>query len=125
MSENSKRIFASAGISSSLDTVLATTLGTTNYRLKKSNTNLLSEKSLSYNSSKSSSGSSLTITNNNINNQSFVNGNEQQSFQPHHQFYQTQISTSSNWNNSICSQKVNFFTLLNASFFYLSFSFFK
>jgi hypothetical protein len=110
MSETSKRIFASAGISSSLDTVLATTL-CANYhnRLKKSNPNLISDKSLSNNSSKSSSGSSLTLTNNNTNNQ-----NVSSPQYPHHQFYQTQISTSSNWNNniniranSICSQKVN------------------
>ena len=109
MSETSKRIFASAGISSSLDTVLATTLGTNyNNRLKKSNPNLISEKSLSNNSSKSSSGSSLTLTNNlHTNNQNDI------SLQyPHHQFYQTQISTSTNWNNnlksnSIFSQKVS------------------
>lgn len=118
MSDSSKRIFTSAGISSSLDTVLATTL-CTNYpnRLKKSNPNLLSEKSLSNNSSKSSSGSSLTLTNNNNNNNSNVNNlnNVSSGLQyPHHQFYQTQISTSTNWNNnlnirssSICSQKVN------------------
>lgn len=113
MSETSSRIFASAGISSSLDTVLATTLGR-NYRLKKSNTNLLSEKSLSNNSSKSSSGSSLTLTNNNNNNANKPNIASSQ--YPHHQFYQTQISTSSNWNssiraNSICSQKVNLMLL--------------
>lgn len=120
MSESGKRIFASAGISSSLDTVLATTLGT-NYhtnRLKKSNPNLISEKSLSNNSSKSSSGSSLTLTNNlnNVNSTTTNNITNSQQF-PHHQFYQTQISqisTSSNWNsnlnirsNSICSQKVS------------------
>ena len=126
MSETGKRIFATAGISSSLDTVLATTLGT-NYgnRLgyKKSNNNLLSEKSLSNNSSKSSSGSSLTLTNNNNNNNSPNNTNNGVSSVqfPHHQFYSSQvsqvsgISTSANWNNnlnirsnSLCSQsKVN------------------
>ncbi|KAG5677194.1 hypothetical protein PVAND_006974 [Polypedilum vanderplanki] len=111
-----KKIFAAAGISTSLDTVLATTLGT-NYhsRLKKSNPNLLSEKSLSNNSSKSSSGSSLTLTNNNHNNNSLncANGNVNQ--YPHHQFYCSQISqisTSANWNStasrsSLCSQKVS------------------
>jgi hypothetical protein len=110
-----KKIFAAAGISQSLDTVLATTLGT-NYhsRLKKSNPNLLSEKSLSNNSSKSSSGSSLTLTNNqNNNNANCANGNANQ--YPHHQFYCSQISqisTSANWNsttsrNSLCSQKVS------------------
>lgn len=117
MSERSKKIFAAAGISTSLDTVLATTLGTTYHsRLKKSNPNLLSEKSLSNNSSKSSSGSSLTLTNNtssnNNNSPNCVNSNPNQ--YPHHQFYCSQlshISTSSNWNsttrNSICSQKVS------------------
>lgn len=111
MSEG-KQIFTSAGISSSLDTVLATTLNN-NYRLnyKRSNNNLLSEKSLSNNSSKSSSGSSLTLTNNNNNS---ANSNNVPSAQfPHHQFYSSQISTSANWNsninirsNSLCSQKV-------------------
>lgn len=117
MSEKgSKRIFASSGISSSLDTVLATTLGQ-NYsnRLssyKKSNSNLISEKSLSNHSSKSSSGSSLTLTNNNNTNGS-ANPAAGQQF-PHHQFYSSQISTSNNWNsavnirsNSLCSQKVS------------------
>lgn len=118
MSERGKKIFAAAGISTSLDTVLATTLGTTYHsRLKKSNPNLLSEKSLSNNSSKSSSGSSLTLTNNtnniqnNNNNINCANNNTNQ--YPHHQFYcsqLSQISTSANWNNttrnSICSQKV-------------------
>jgi hypothetical protein len=114
-----KKIFAAAGISTSLDTVLATTLGT-NYhsRLKKSNPNLLSEKSLSNNSSKSSSGSSLTLTNNaNNNNTNCANNNANQ--YPHHQFYCSQISqisTSANWNsptgrNSICSQKVSLSTV--------------
>lgn len=115
MSDSGKRIFTTAGISSSLDTVLVTTLGT-NYhsRLKKSNPNLLSEKSSSNNSSKSSSGSSLTLTNNqNIQNNS-ANCATNNQF-PHHQFYcsqLSQISTSANWNsggtrNSICSQKVS------------------
>jgi hypothetical protein len=120
-SPDKKRIFAG-----SLDTVLATTLGTTTYqiqRLKKSNPNLLtSEKSLSNNSSKSSSGSSLTLTNNNLNNQ-INSANCNQNQYPHHQFYCSQISqisTSANWNNSninnnnnnstarnsVCSQKV-------------------
>lgn len=114
--KGSKRIFASSGISSSLDTVLATTLGQ-NYsnRLssyKKSNSNLISEKSLSNHSSKSSSGSSLTLTNNNNVNGS-ANPAANQQF-PHHQFYSSQISTSNNWNsainirsNSLCSQKVS------------------
>lgn len=130
MSVSGKKIFASAGISTSLDTVLATTLGNSyqnrlnNY--KRSN-NLLSEKSLSNDSSKSSSGSSLTLTNNNNNNInnnnnnnhisreiSNNNNNSPNSFNPfpHHQFYSSQISTSANnWNNSlrscsISSQKV-------------------
>lgn len=117
MSEPGKRIFTSAGISSSLDTVLATAIGTNyNNRLitsyKKSNPNLISEKSLSNNSSKSSSGSSLTLTNNNNNS---ANNNSPTNQFPHHQFYssQQQISHSSNWNNninirnnSLCSQKV-------------------
>lgn len=112
MSESGKRIFTSSGISASLDTVLATTIGAnklTNY--KKSNPNLLiSEKSLSNNSSKSSSGSSLTLTNNNNHNSPSSNVTF-----PHHQFYSSQshipVSTSSNWNNnissSLCSQKVS------------------
>lgn len=115
MSESGKKIFTSAGISTSLDTVLATTLGTnyhnrlSNYN-KKSSNNLISEKSLSNNSSKSSSGSSLTLTNNNNNNTNNIINNSNQ--YPHHQFYSSQISTSANnWNNtirtsSICSQKV-------------------
>lgn len=118
MSESGKRIFASPGISSSLDTVLATAIGTnynnrllTNY--KKSNPNLLSEKSLSNNSSKSSSGSSLTLTNNN-NSNGVNNSNSPANQFPHHQFYASQqISNSTNWNNninirsnSLCSQKV-------------------
>lgn len=112
MSESGKRIFASAGISSSLDTVLATTLGT-NYHnrlsnYKKSSSNLISEKSLSNDSSKSSSGSSLTLTNNNTNSNSITTSTQY----PHHQFYsqQSQISTSQNsWNvkSSVCSQKVS------------------
>lgn len=120
MSDSGKRIFTTAGISSSLDTVLATTLGSAYHsRLKKSNANLLSEKSLSNNSSKSSSGSSLTLTNNqNIqNNSANCTSNNPNQF-PHHQFYCSQlshISTSANWNNnnssggrnSICSQKVS------------------
>jgi hypothetical protein len=117
MSEPGKRIFTATGISSSLDTVLATTLGNyssrlTNYK-KSSNPNLLSEKSLSNNSSKSSSGSSLTLTNNNINNNSANNNVITNQQFPHHQFYSSQISNSSNWNNnlnirsnSVCSQKV-------------------
>lgn len=111
-----KRIFTAAGISTSLDTVLATTLGTTYHsRLKKSNPNLLkSEKSLSNsNSSKSSSGSSLTLTNNQNQQKNSANNssvNNQLNQYPHHQFYCSQISTSANWNNtvrnnSICSQK--------------------
>lgn len=116
MSESGKRIFTSSGISASLDTVLATTIGTnklSNY--KKSNTNLLiSEKSLSNNSSKSSSGSSLTLTNNNNHNNNNNNSPSSNVF-PHHQFYSSQsnipVSTSSNWNNnisnSLCSQKVS------------------
>jgi hypothetical protein len=121
MSDAGKKIFTTAGISSSLDTVLVTTLGTSyTSRLKKSNPNLLSEKSLSNNSSKSSSGSSLTLTNNNNNNNnSNCNNNNNNSANtnqyPHHQFYcsLSQISTSANWNNSvtgrnsICSQKVS------------------
>lgn len=97
------------GISKSLDTVLATTLGTTYHnRLKKSNPNLLkSEKSLSNNSSKSSSGSSLTLTNNQNLQGSSINNNQINQY-PHHQFYCSQISTSDNWNsnrsNSIHSQ---------------------
>lgn len=112
-----KRIFTTAGISTSLDTVLATTLGTTYHsRLKKSNLNLLkSEKSLSNsNSSKSSSGSSLTLTNNQNQQNNSANNcvNNQLNQYPHHQFYCSQISTSANWNNSvrnnsISSQKVN------------------
>lgn len=113
MSESGKRIFTSAGISSSLDTVLATAIGTNfNNRLskhKKSNSNLLSDKSLSNNSSKSSSGSSLTLTNNNKNSPEI---NVPSIQFPHHQFYSSQqISTSANWNNinirsnSICSQQ--------------------
>jgi hypothetical protein len=118
MSDSGKRIFTTAGISTSLDTVLATTLGTTyHHRLKKSNTNLLSDKSLSNNSSnssKSSSGSSLTLTNNqnfqnSVNNTNNCNNPTQF---PHHQFYcsqLSQISTSANWNSaarsSICSQQ--------------------
>lgn len=114
MSESNKRIFTSAGISSSLDTVLATAIGTDyNSRLskhKKNHSILLSEKSLSNNSSKSSSGSSLTLTNNN---KSSGDSNNVPSIQfPHHQFYSSQqISTSANWNNinirsnSICSQQ--------------------
>lgn len=112
------KIFApSSGISSSLDTVLATTLGSSyNNRLKfkQSNPTLLSEKSISNHSSKSSSGSSLTLTNCNNNSasaNSFTNPTNQF---PHHQFYTGQISTSANWNsninirsNSVCSQKVN------------------
>lgn len=123
MSDSGKRIFTTAGISTSLDTVLATTLGTTyHHRLKKSNTNLLSDKSLSNNSSnssKSSSGSSLTLTNNqNIQNSANNNNNYNNPLTqfPHHQFYcsqLSQISTSANWNSaarsSICSQqKVSF-----------------
>lgn len=107
-------MFTTAGISTSLDTVLATTLGTTYHsRLKKSNPNLLrSEKSLSNNSSKSSSGSSLTLTNNqNSQNNSANCINNPLNQYPHHQFYCSQISTSANWNsgvrNSDCSQKVN------------------
>lgn len=124
MSDSGKRIFTTAGISTSLDTVLATTLGSAYHsRLKKSNANLLSEKSLSNNSSKSSSGSSLTLTNNqNIQNQQNNSANCTTNNQfPHHQFYCSQlshISTSANWNNnnnstggggrnSICSQKVS------------------
>lgn len=115
MSDSGKRIFAAASISSSLDTVLATTLNTNyhNNRLKKSNPNLISDKSLSNNSSKSSSGSSLTLTNNNNNNNSSNLNHVSGQQYPHHQFYQTQISTSANWNNlnirsgSICSQKVS------------------
>lgn len=117
MSESGKRIFASAGISSSLDTVLATTLPNYHNRLtsyKKSNSNLISEKSLSNNSSKSSSGSSLTLTNNTSSaNNNVTNSNSSIQY-PHHQFYSSQISTSANWNNninirtsSICSQKVS------------------
>ncbi|XP_070494854.1 calcium release-activated calcium channel protein 1 isoform X1 [Chironomus tepperi] len=109
MSERGKKIFAAAGISTSLDTVLATTLGTTYHsRLKKSNPNLLSEKSLSNNSSKSSSGSSLTLTNNNNINSNNNNINSEKNQYPHHQFYCSQISTSANWHsnrNSISSQK--------------------
>lgn len=106
MSESGKRIFTSAGISSSLDTVLATTLPNYHNKLtsyKKSNPNLLSEKSLSNNSSKSSSGSSLTLTNNSsVNNNNTSNINNTCSPQyPHHQFYSSQISTSANWNNNI------------------------
>lgn len=121
MSDSGKRIFTTAGISTSLDTVLATTLGTAYHsRLKKSNANLLSEKSLSNNSSKSSSGSSLTLTNNqNIQNNSANCASNNPNQFPHHQFYCSQlshISTSANWNNnnsssggrsSICSQKVS------------------
>lgn len=117
MSESGKRIFASTGISSSLDTVLATTLPNYHNRLtsyKKSNSNLISEKSLSNNSSKSSSGSSLTLTNNTSSaNNNVINSNCNTQY-PHHQFYSSQISTSANWNNnidirssSICSQKVS------------------
>lgn len=118
MSESEKRIYTSSGISASLDTVLATTIGTnklSNY--KKSSPNLLiSEKSLSNNSSKSSSGSSLTLTNNNHkNNKNSPNSNVTSLQFPHHQFYSSQshipVSTSSNWNNnistSLCSQKVS------------------
>lgn len=118
MSERGKKIFAAAGISTSLDTVLATTLGTTYHsRLKKSNPNLLSEKSLSNNSSKSSSGSSLTLTNNNNNNSNNNNNiiNSEKNQYPHHQFYCSQISTSANWHsnrNSISSQKVNLYKIL-------------
>lgn len=116
MPESGKRIFASSGISSSLDTVLGPVIGATySSRLtnfKKSNPNLLSDKSLSNNSSKSSSGSSLTLTNNNNTNSS-VNNNVTSLKFPHHQFYNSQISTSNNWNNinvrsnSLCSQKVS------------------
>lgn len=124
MSVSGKKIFTATGISSSLDTVLATTLGPSyNNRLtnfKKSNPNLLSEKSLSNQSSKSSSGSSLTLTNNNTNNGNNNTGSannnnviNQANQYPHHQFYSSQISTSANWNsninirsNSVCSQKV-------------------
>lgn len=118
MSESGRRIFATAGISSSLDTVLATAIGTNynnhkNNNHKKSSSNLCSEKSLSNNSSKSSSGSSLTLTNNNSNNA--VNNNVSPLQFPHHQFYNSQqtISTSANWSNvnirsaSVCSQKVS------------------
>lgn len=115
-----KRIFASAGISSSLDTILATTIGPNYHNIKllktsysseeKNNSSKFSEKS----SSKSSSGSSLTLTNNNSKNATISNQNRS----PHHQTYQpqlSQLSTSANsWNsnlnnirtNSICSQKV-------------------
>lgn len=122
MSVSGKKIFTATGISSSLDTVLATTLGP-NYnnrlKFKQSNPNLISEKSLSNHSSKSSSGSSLTLTNNLANchnnsasaNNNLINPTNQF---PHHQFYSSQISTSSNWNsninirsNSVCSQKVS------------------
>lgn len=112
MSDSGKRIFTSSGISSSLDTVLGPVIGATflnSNSSKKSNPNLLSEKSLS--SSKSSSGSSLTLTNNkNVNNS--VSNNVTSLQFPHHQFYNSQISTSANWNNinirsnSLCSQKV-------------------
>lgn len=111
MSDSGKQMFASAGISSSLDTVLATTIPNnyTNRLIYKKSNNLLSEKSLSNESSKSSSGSSLTLTNNNT-----ANNKQSESQQyPHHQFYSSQISTSANWNssfnirsNSLCSQKV-------------------
>lgn len=102
MSELGKCTFTE-GISKSLDTVLVTTLGTTYHnRLKKSNPNLLkSEKSLSNNSSKSSNGSSLTIT---------TNQNPESHQYPHHQFYSSQISTSENWNSgfrNIFNHKVN------------------
>ncbi|CRL03671.1 CLUMA_CG016512, isoform A [Clunio marinus] len=107
MSEQGKRIFASSGISSSLDTVLATTLGS-NYHnrltnCKKSNSNLISEKSLSNNSSKSSSGCSLSLTNHTINNS--VNNNSTSNQFPHHQFYSSQISTSANWSSNYSSKK--------------------
>jgi hypothetical protein len=138
MSDDGKRIFASAGISSSLDTILATTIGPNYHNIKllkasfsgeeKNNSKPLSEKSLCNNSSKSSSGSSLTLTNNTSKNATISNLNRS----PHHQpsSYQTQLSqlsTSANsWNcnlnnirtNSICSQKVssNFNWIISQSF---------